>query len=285
MDRRIRSLGKFVFRLTLSGAALYIVFKNIDSQQLLMLLFTTNLLWLAGALIIFNISKVVSSLRLTYYFRANGIQLSEPNNLRLYYIGMFYNLFLPGGIGGDGYKIWLLNRNQSISAKQSFQSLFFDRFSGMMLLVALGFLFGWMAFPEARWRPLLLIGLVSALPGNYLLHLVFARHFLPIVRSTTVLSLGVQGLQVFCAWLLLMSLGIHEHTQVYLTVFLVSSVVSVLPISIGGIGLRELVFITAAGFSPISKDASVAFSLMFLFVTAISSLPGGILTMPRSTKS
>lgn len=267
--------------MTLSAVALYIVFKNIDSQQLLVLLSTANPLWLVGALIIYNSSKVLSSFRLTFYFRANGIQLSEPANLRLYYIGMFYNLFLPGGIGGDGYKMWLLHRDQGISAKQSFQSLFFDRVSGMMLLAALGFLFGWMAFPEAPWRPLLLVGLVSALPANYLLHLIFARHFLPIVHSTSVLSLGVQGLQVCCAWLLMMSLGIHDHTQVYLTVFLVSSVVSVLPISIGGIGLRELVFITASGFSPISKDASVAFSLMFLMITVISSLPGGLVRIPR----
>jgi len=30
---------------------------------------------------------------------------------------MFYNLFLPGGIGGDGYKIYLLNKLSNKSIK------------------------------------------------------------------------------------------------------------------------------------------------------------------------
>jgi uncharacterized membrane protein YbhN (UPF0104 family) len=195
---------------------------------------------------------------------------------------MFYNLFLPGGIGGDAYKIWILHRDQGVSAKKAFQSLLFDRLSGFMLLSGLGCLFGWIAFPDAPWRYLLLVVLVSVLPATYFLHLIMAKHFLPIVRSTSALSLGVQGLQVLCAWLLLMGIGIHDNTFAYLTVFLISSLVAVLPISVGGIGIRELVFITAASFSTILKDASVTFSLMFFAVTAISALPGAFLRTQRT---
>ncbi len=281
MDPRIRSIGKFIFKLSLSAAALYIVFQNIDSQQLLGLFLAANPTWLFAAFMAYNASKGISSFRLTYYFRANAIQLSESDNLRLYYIGMFYNLFLPGGIGGDGYKIWVLSRELNVPARKAFQAILFDRLSGMMILAALGFLFGWIAFPEAPWRIILLVGLISAVPVIYVLHLVLAMHFLSIVRATTVLSLAVQGFQVFCAWLLLKSLGIHDHTEAYLTVFLISSLVAVLPIAIGGIGIRELVFITAAGFSQIAKDASVAFSLTFFVIAALSSLPGAFLATPR----
>jgi uncharacterized membrane protein YbhN (UPF0104 family) len=88
----------------------------------------------------------------------------------------------------------------------------------------------------------------------------------------------VQLLQVACAWTLLQSLHVADAPATYLTVFLVSSLVSVLPLSVGGIGLRELVFVTAANYSAISPESSVAFSLLFFVVTALSSLPGGFLS-------
>lgn len=277
MDPRIRSIGKVVIKLSLSASALYIVFQNIDSQQLVDLATSANAWLLFASLMAYNGSKVVSSVRLAFYFRANSIHITEADNLRLYYLGMFYNLFLPGGIGGDAYKIWILHSARGVPVKSSFQSLFIDRVSGMMMLSGLAFLFAWLAFPDAPWRNVLLIGLVSVIPAIYAVHHFLAKHFLPIIRSTSVLSLGVQGLQTISAWLLLMSLGVDEHIATYITVFLISSMVSVLPISIGGIGIRELVFISAASFSPISKDVSVAFSLMFFVVTALSSLPGGFL--------
>lgn len=56
----------------------------------------------------FNISKIISSIRLNRYFKDINLSLSQTYNLKLYYLGMFYNLFLPGGIGGDGYKIYII---------------------------------------------------------------------------------------------------------------------------------------------------------------------------------
>ena len=63
----------------------------------------------------------------------------------------------------------------------------------------------------------------------------------------------------------------------YLTLFLISSVVAVLPISIGGIGVRELTFLY--GFSLIGGDTTMAvtFSLIFFVITALSSLLGAFI--------
>ncbi len=58
-----------------------------------------DIYYLLPAFILFNLSKIVGSIRLNRYFRAVGIELSELEALRLYYIGMFYNLFLPQGLG------------------------------------------------------------------------------------------------------------------------------------------------------------------------------------------
>lgn len=276
---------KFLLKCLLSGTALYIVFRNIDRQQLVHAFFRAEPLWLLSAFLLYNLSKIISAFRLNYYFRETALLLSGRDNLFLYYIGMFYNLFLPGGIGGDGYKVYLLNRDLGTPLKPAIRAVLFDRLSGMVALAVLSFLFGWIAFPELPYRDLALILALLGFPAWYLSNVWLTKIFLPSIWKTSLFSVGVQGIQILCAWSILTSLGIADYTDVYLTVFLVSSLVSVLPISIGGIGIRELVFIAAAGFCPIDKSEAVAFSFLFFLVTALSSLPGGFIPVPVLRKT
>ena len=60
----------------------------------------------------------------------------------------------------------------------------------------------------------------------------------------------------------------------YLTLFLVSSVVAVLPISIGGVGVRELTFLYGFGLLGSDANSGVLFSFLFFLITALSSLAG-----------
>ena len=47
--------------------------------------------------------KVVCSIQIWYLCYRKGYHLRFFENLKINYIGMFYNIFLPGGIGGDVY--------------------------------------------------------------------------------------------------------------------------------------------------------------------------------------
>jgi uncharacterized membrane protein YbhN (UPF0104 family) len=73
---------------------------------------------------------------------------------------------------------------------------------------------------------------------------------------------------------LLMGMGIAENYLAYLLVFLASSVATIIPITIGGLGLRELVFLYGARYLGLDADISVAVSLLFFLITLVSSLPG-----------
>jgi len=279
LDPRVHRFGKAALRITISAVALYLVFQKVDAQQLTGIIETAQPAWLLAGLMLYAFSKLTSSVRLTQYFHANEIPLTELSNLRLYWIGMFYNLFLPGGIGGDAYKVWVLHRDYDVSATKAFQSVFFDRISGLFMLAMLACLTAWFAFPQAPWTFLLLPSALLALIGLVLVHYLFAKAFLKIILSTTLYSLVVQLIQMACAWTLLRALGITENTGAYLAVFLVSSAAAVLPITIGGIGIRELVFITAALYAPVSAESSVAFSLLFFALTVVSSLPGAFVQL------
>ena len=281
MDPRIRKISGAALRALLSAAALYIVFRQLDIPTLKRVFGMVDVGWAFFALGAYVLSKVISALRLSFYLRGNGIGLTESQNLQLYFIGMFYNLFLPGGIGGDAYKVWLLHRDWQAPVGKSVQAMLLDRISGLFALAALGFLFAWFAVPEVPYNLLLLAGSMLMIPAMYLVHRFVGKPFLSVTLHTTFTSVVVQLVQVACAWALLRSLHIQDHTAVYLALFLLSSLVSVLPVSVGGIGLRELVFVTAAGYAPISPESSVAFSLMFFAVTAVSSLPGGFISVRK----
>jgi hypothetical protein len=47
---------------------------------------------------------------------------------------MFYNLFLPGAISGDAYKVVLLTRKYDVSYKKITAAVLLDRFSGLLAL-------------------------------------------------------------------------------------------------------------------------------------------------------
>ena len=111
---KISKTAGTVLKILISLAAMVYVFSKIEIKQVLHIATGSNFFLLFIAMTLFVISKTIAALRLNFFFRATGIFISELYNLRLYLLGIFYNLFLPGGIGGDGYKIYLLNRMQNV---------------------------------------------------------------------------------------------------------------------------------------------------------------------------
>jgi uncharacterized membrane protein YbhN (UPF0104 family) len=74
--------------------------------------------------------------------------------------------------------------------------------------------------------------------------------------------------------MILQALNIEVSTLEYLFIFLISSIVSVLPLTIGGIGSRELVFLYGALWLGLEEDRSVGISMLFFLITAFVSLLG-----------
>jgi uncharacterized membrane protein YbhN (UPF0104 family) len=281
----LKKIAKLLLKTAVTLGAIAYVFSQIDFSELGSILAAADWFWLAAAFIAFNASKILSSVRLNRYFRELQIDLDEKTNLILYYIGMFYNLFLPGGISGDGYKIYLLNKAFHTGFKPLTQATLLDRISGLAALLFLGgvlFVFSSFAALFPLLVPAAVIGIVLVLPVTWLMTKKLFGRFLPIFRVTAWYAFGVQGLQLLSALFIVYALGMSAATVDYLTLFLVSSVVAVLPVSIGGIGLRELTFLY--GFELIGGDVNtaVSFSLLFFIITVLSSLAGGFLRKPFS---
>ena len=271
---------KTLLKFAISGIALYIVFRNIDWVKTWSVLFSANIWYLSIATFFFIGSKILSALRLNLYFSSIPLKLSERYNLRLYWVGMFYNLFLPGGIGGDGYKVYLLNRQYKSRVKHLISATLLDRISGMIALLFLAGL-GYLLLNEPPFSSLLIpvsvAGLLTIYPVFWWAGKTIFPRFSDSFWSANFYSLGVQGLQVISAYFILISIGVEEKYLAYQVLFLISSVVAVFPFTIGGVGARELTFILGYQYLGISENVSVAFSLLFFLITAVVSLIGGFL--------
>jgi len=191
---------------------------------------------------------------------------------------MFYNLFLPSGIGGDGYKIHLLKKSHNnIKTSTIIVVTLLDRLSGVVpLLFFAGILFIFSDFfHRFIWLDwIVILGTISIFPIFYIINFYLFRGYIKIFFTTTLLGALVQLLQLISALFIVYAIGYEEYLTIFLTLFLISSVMAVLPISVGGIGIRELTFLYGLTLIGIDANSGIAFSMLFFLITAISSFVG-----------
>ena len=113
-------------KVLISALLVYFILTKINIWEIKGILLRSNFLFLCIAAIFFVLSKIVAAVRLNLYFHQLGIPLTHTSNLKLYALGMFYNLFLPGGIGGDAYKGYLIKKNFEVPTKQIVSVLVLD---------------------------------------------------------------------------------------------------------------------------------------------------------------
>lgn len=248
---------------------------KIDLQAAKKAFLEANWWWLAVALGLLTLSKVFSSFRLNIYFRNIKLKLTESLNLKLYWLGMFYNLFLPGAISGDAYKVILLNRHYQTPVKNGSAAVLLDRFSGLLALGLILSVYGLLILPAGSIPYALLAGSLLAVGTLFFVTRRFFPDFLPGFWPTFFWGLAVQGIQVICLYTILAALGIPVHHHEWIFIFLAAAVISVLPLSLGGgLGTREFVFVEGARFFHLSEETGLVISLLFYLISVLASLPG-----------
>lgn len=274
-----------ILQLAISVLALYIVLTKTDTAKLIDVIREANPWYLFLAVIVFNISKILNALRLNRFFRAIGLQLSTAYNIQLYYVGMFYNMFLPGGIGGDGYKIYILKKNHSMKMVNVFNAVFWDRVAGIFALLFLTLMLllpSSFASLNPQYVPLAWVVLVITYPVSWGLTRILYKQFKEIFAITAVESILIQAAQTVAAYFILLALSLPAHHIDYLAIFLVSTVATVLPITVGGAGAREITFFYSLNYLQLEPNTGVALSLIFFAISALSAL-SGMLFQNRST--
>ncbi|HWZ15093.1 MAG TPA: lysylphosphatidylglycerol synthase transmembrane domain-containing protein [Mucilaginibacter sp.] len=265
---------KTILKIVISGALLYYVFRNVHFADVKYRLYHANYWWMLAALISFFLSIIVASGRLLSFFKSIGLKLDPRFNFRLYLLGLFYNFLLPGGIGGDGYKIYLLNKNYKLPAKKVFWAIMFDRLSGLwaigLIIVALIFL-----IPQIDVQITIPLGMFAA--GSAIYYFIayrFFREYTKFFFAAHAKAVAVQGLQVMAVVFVLIGQDFSGKFSPYLLSFLVSALATILPISVGGAGVRETVFQQLTKVFPMDKTLAVFLPGSFYIISLIVALLG-----------
>jgi len=290
-ESKVSKALKLLLKIAVTVICFWYISTKIDFSKTKAALLTASWPYLFLAVLSFLFSKLLAAFRLNINFRNIQIHLPEWRNIKLYWLGMFYNLFLPGSISGDAYKVVLLNRTYKAPYKKTSIAVLLDRFSGLLALGIILSIYGIIVLHNNLYDAGLIICAIVSIAGLYLVVRFFLKDFLPGFFPTFFWGLAVQVFQVVCLYCVLMSLHIPLHQPEWIFIFLIASVVSVLPISLGGgLGTRELVFAEGARFFHMDPNLGVIISLLFYLSMVLSSVWGAYFVFhpplkERETKS
>lgn len=268
-------------KVVISAAIIFLVVRKIDEKLLVEVVRQANAWWILWAVVWFVFSKVIAAFRFNLLLKAESINLPTRKNLRLYWLCMYYNLLLPGGISGDGYKIKVIMDWFDKPFKRVFTLTLIDRLSGLIALGQLGIIFMlWIPEMQNFW-PLILIAFLLSLVVGWGIFRWAGGQLSSVWIRTSIQSIGVQGAQAVATLGLVIALGQGLHWTGYLILFLVSSLVAMIPITIGGAGARELTFMYGAQFLDIQIEKAVAIAFLFYLISTIVSFFGIIYSFKK----
>ena len=261
-------------KFVVSAAAIAYVLHNISFKEVLKVFSTSNeWLLLVAALFLFT-SFVLSGFRQNLSFRSTGAHLTPLLNLKLFWLGLFYNLFLPSGIGGDGIKVYLVNKYRQNGVKKNIGAMLVNRISGLVAVGMITIVLYYISGDEFK------IGWIGwlGLPFLYLLYYFvlryFLKSFLPIHAGLFGWSMILQLMQLISALFILNAFHQCENISEYLFLFFFSTIATALPITIGGLGAREVVFLLGAKYLHLDNELSIALSFMTYLISALASFGG-----------
>ncbi len=271
---RLWNITKTVLKIAVTVVLLYFVFKRVPLNEVKNRLLNANYWWMFAALVCFFLSIVVSSWRLRSFFKSINLRLDARFNFRLYLLGLFYNFLLPGGIGGDGYKIYMLNKSYKLPAKKVFWAIMFDRLSGLWAigLITVGLIF---FIPQINIHIGIPLGIfIAASAVYYFVAYMFFREYTRYFFAGHSKAVLVQGLQVLAIICVLLGQDFDGKFSPYLLSFLISALATIIPITVGGAGLRETVFMELTKVFPMDKSLAIFLPGSFYIISLVVALLG-----------
>ncbi|MDR0841805.1 MAG: flippase-like domain-containing protein [Acidobacteriota bacterium] len=297
-----------IAKLLVTGLFFYYIFSKIDIRQFVGTLHRSDLGLLVLALLVLGLGHFICVFRWRMLMRPLMPAPSIANLFGIYCIGMFFNLTFPTIIGGDVVKVYYAGKPTKAWA-ESFASTFLDRDIGMFAMMIIACCALWIypvSIPGVPVAAILWGVFALFVLGNIA---VFTPKFYRLVASTlrrlrlTGIAAKIDNIskafqvigrhpgalwwalgisfvnQLLCiatTWITALGLGVHISPLYYLIFVPVITLISMIPVSLNGMGLRELSFMSLFGAIGVPREACIALGLLASLMIILSSLPGGI---------
>ena len=302
------AIWRLALKVVVSAGFMVFLLRRTPPAELIRLLRGLDLSLFSASVGVFFVSNVLGALQWHVLLAASGITLSFPRTFRFYFVGLFFNNFLPANIGGDAVKVWDVARVGS-SVYQVIAVTLLDRLLGIFslcLLATLAALYlaprqpdlphlwyvavflacmvpgiGFYFFkPLGRWlrrvvlrvRPLSLDARITAIID----HLSPFKGRKALVIRLVWLSVLIQALRVITHVLVGMALGMRVDVILVCQFFVfvpLLSLAMIPPVTINGLGIREglgIVLFASAGLA--EADAFTMEFLTYVISVAVSLL-------------
>lgn len=304
----------FLFQFAVTVGLLVFLFRDEEIRKnTWTVLKTADLRWVFAGLLIAGMENFLGALRWRIFVQMMGISLPFWQTVRLYFLGLFFNSFLIGSVGGDAVKVLVLIGKGSPKTASAL-TVVMDRLSGLgaLLLVSCTFLLGnysWLtSSPLAAGvihfvflylgvvLSLLFLSFVAAwtglsermpakVPFRAGLSQLCELYFLFVRRwPRTLLAAGISVFMLLGYFLIffcsMRAYGVDLPVEKVFALMPAVDIVAALPVSLGGVGVREKVFVILLG-ELAGVAASVAFwvSITGFLITLFWGVLG-LLTLP-----
>jgi glycosyltransferase 2 family protein len=166
-----------IVQLLVTGALLYWVFHDQKVREAMAVAIRdADYRWIGAAILMYVLVEFAAIVRWQILLKVQGINLSNARIVALFFIGMFYNQFLPGGTGGDIVKTYLLWKETPTKKPGALLAVLFDRLVGLIALILIT---GVLIFLRYHW----LTSTPATSPYVWLVLVVFGASVLFVVTS------------------------------------------------------------------------------------------------------
>ena len=287
MKDKLKTILKIIISI---GLITYLFTQKVDTTELVSNFKLINWVYIPIIFLTIVIHYVVSSFRwksLLIHHKSN--EVSRFYLFKLYFIGAFFNNFMPTSIGGDVYKVYRLGKKID-DPITSFSSVFTERFTGILMLVFIGLL---SMSKTLGWGVLIL--LVWMIAGFYIgmnilrmlskkmkflkkLYdsLMTYKDYPKVLAFAMLTSLIIQFLSIMTQYITFMSVGIQLPIFYCLMVFPIITLAGFFIPSINGIGVQDALYVSMFSFVGVSASTAVSVSIIYHMIRMSVSLIGGI---------
>ena len=291
-ERKSKKILKTVVKISVSvGLIFYLFTYKVDKSDLIdnFKLLDWRYIPLVFATII--IHYIVSSFRwksLLIHERAN--EISQWYLFKLYFIGAFFNNFMPTSIGGDVFKMYKLGKKIKDPAT-GFTSVFAERFTGIVMLFLIGLLsigknLGWGVIVLLIWFivsmyigmfVLKVLGGKIKFFGDIYNSLMVYKDHLKVLWFAMFTSFLIQLLAISTQYLLFVAVGIKLPLFYSLMAFPIITLVGFFVPSINGLGVQDTLYASMFSLVGVSPGTAISVSIMYHMIRMGVSLIGGVM--------
>ena len=285
------------------------VLAQMDLQQFAGVVSSMNLTWLLLGFSLQLLVVVPSVQRWRLILQNFEIWTGFVPLAKLRFIGSFFNLFLPTGIGGDFIRAYYLSRHERREMSTVLTTLLLERSGGLCALLLIGTLSSALSGLKILGSPivglffLLLVGyaLANVFIFHYWIHAQIAArlkkwHFDSVetklrliyeglqtlarngkaMSGTLSLSLLIQFSSILIMWLLAQGIGVSTPFATFLVFIPLINLTIMIPLTINGIGLRESAYYLLFSQVGLAAEMSVSLSLLSFLAHLFVGLPGAL---------